>query len=250
MGWLRRTWLRGVSAISWRLPGWPRRLLRAFSLAEQGSFFDMVAAAELTDDPRMRRRYLEHALDEARHSILFRQRVAALSAGGGDRAQAATAEANLLTEHGIVGGQTLFERLGELEFLAFVYIAERDAVEQFNVYLDHNLPDPDTRDMLRDILRDEHFHVSYSRAALERLRTQGRDREVRWALWRVQGRRLREGWLRLSRDLGRTVTSLWMVLLYLLAVPPFALLGRLEAGGWRTPDRDPRPRQRAARSLA
>jgi rubrerythrin len=250
MGWLRRAWLRGVSAISWRLPGWPRRLLQAFSLAEQGSFHDMIAAAEQTDDRRMRRRYLEHALDESRHCGLFRQRVEALTTRPDDREQAATVEANLLTEHGIVGGQTLFERLGELEFLAFVYIAERDAVEQFHVYLDDALPDPDTRDMLRDILRDEHFHVSYSRAALERLRTQGRGREVQAALWRVQWRRLKAGWLRISRDLGRVVTSMWMVLLYLIAFPPFALLARQEAGGWQPPTVDPRSRQRAARSLA
>ena len=204
MGAIRRAWLQVISGVSWRLPRWPQRLLTAFSHAEQGSYYDMLAAAELTDDRRMRRKYLEHALDEVRHCALFRARVRAM--GQTSRAQAAAWNANTLTEHGIVGGQTLFERLGELEFMAFVYIAERDAVEQFSVYLDRKLPDADTHAMLEDILRDEAFHVSYSKAALERFRKEGRGKEVDQALRRVRWRRIKEAWLRFSRDLGQVVS--------------------------------------------
>lgn len=246
MGAIRRAWLQAISGVSWRLPRWPQRLLTAFSLAEQGSYYDMLAAAEQTDDRRMRRKYLEHALDEVRHCALFRARVRAL--GQPSRAQAAAWNANVLTEHGIVGGETLFERLGELEFMAFVYIAERDAVEQFSVYLDRKLPDAGTHAMLEDILRDEAFHVSYSKAALERFRRDGRGAEVDRALRRVRWRRFKEGWLRFSRDLGQVVSGIWIMLLYILAIPPFALLSRLEPAGWRPPSTDPRPLARAARS--
>ncbi|MFT4979163.1 MAG: rubrerythrin, partial [Myxococcota bacterium] len=200
MGAVRRAWLQVISGLSWRLPHWPQRLLTAFGRAEQGSYYDMLAAAELTDDRRMRRKYLEHALDEIRHCGLFRERVRAL--GAVSRAQAA----DLLAEHGIVGGETLFERLGELEFMAFVYIAERDAVEQFKVYLARKLPDPGTQAMLEDILRDEVFHVSYSKAALQRFRDAGQGAEVDAALRRVWWRRVREAWLRFSRDLGQAVS--------------------------------------------
>lgn len=246
MGAIRRAWLQAISGVSWRLPQWPQRLLTAFSHAEQGSYYDMLAAAELTDDRRMRRKYLEHALDEIRHCALFRDRVRAL--GATSRAQAAAWNANVLTEHGIVGGQTLFERLGELEFMAFVYIAERDAVEQFSVYLDRELPDPGTQAMLQNILRDETFHVSYSKAALQRFRDDGRGAEVDRALRQVRWRRVKESWLRFSRDLGHIVSGVWIMALYALVLPPFALLGRLEKPGWQAPQRDPRGRLAAARS--
>ena len=246
MGAVRRTWLRVISRVAWRLPRWPQRLLTAFSHAEQGSYYDMLAAAEQTGDRRMRRKYLEHALDEVRHCALFRTRVRAL--GPTSRAQAATSNANMLTEHGIVGGETLFERLGELEFMAFVYVAERDAVEQFKVYIDDQLPDSGTRAMLEDILQDEVFHVSYSRAALDRFRERGQGAEVDAALRRVRWRRIKEGWLRMSRDLGQVVSGLWILALSAVALPPFALLSRLEPAGWRAPRVDPRPLARAARS--
>jgi rubrerythrin len=247
MGAIRRAWLHLISGVSWRLPRWPQRLLTAFSHAEQGSYYDMLAAAEQTTDGRMRRKYLEHALDEVRHSVLFRNRVRAL--GAPTRAQAAAWNANLLTEHGIVGGKTLFERLGELEFMAFVYIAERDAVEQFRVYLDRRLPDEGTRQMLEDILRDEAFHVSYSYAALERFRAEGREDDVRRAIRQVHWRRIKEGWLRFSRDIGYAVSSVWIMLLYVLVIPPFRLLSRLETPGWHQPTPERRPVQQAARSL-
>lgn len=246
MGTIRRGWLHLISGVSWKLPRWPQRLLSAFSHAEQGSYYDMLAAAEQTNDGSMRRKYLEHALDEIRHCALFRDRVRSL--GTHSRTQAARWNANVLTEHGIVGGETLFERLGELEFMAFVYIAERDAVEQFNVYLDRKLPDGQTHAMLADILQDENFHVSYSHAALERFRASGRDAEVSKALRRVRWRRFKEGWLRFSRDLGRIVSGVWILLLYITTFPPFRLLSRMEPPGWHPPERDTRPLQRAARA--
>jgi len=64
MGRLRRFGLTLASEVSWRLPGWPRRLLVSFSETERGSAVDMFAAAELTKRPEMRRKYFLHALDE------------------------------------------------------------------------------------------------------------------------------------------------------------------------------------------
>src|SRR5215467_2542984 len=39
---------------------------------------DILRAAEITSDPLLRRLYLEHAIDEFRHGVLFRHRAAAL----------------------------------------------------------------------------------------------------------------------------------------------------------------------------
>jgi hypothetical protein len=58
---------------------------------------------------------------------------------------------------------------------------------------------------------------------------------------RIRWSRLKEGWLRLSRDIGHVMTSLWLTLLYALLIPPFRLLARLEPAGWQAPTADPRP---------
>jgi hypothetical protein len=247
MGRLRKLAIGVASEVAWRLPGWPVRFLRSFSESERGSAVDMLAAAELTERADLRRKYFLHALDETRHAGLFRDRAAALG-GGEDRVRAALDDAGTLQRHGIVNGRTMFERLGELEFLAFVYVAEADAVEQFDVYRARRLPDAATIDTLGDILKDEAFHVSYSRNELERWRKQGRGAEVDAAVRRVRWNRLKEAWLRFTRDVGTAVASVWLGLVYVLVVGPFRLFARVEPGGWQPVATDPRDRLAAARS--
>ncbi|MSP55351.1 MAG: ferritin-like domain-containing protein [Myxococcales bacterium] len=232
MGHLRRAYLGTMSEVAWRLPGWPQRLLTEFSLAERGSMVDMLAAAQATPRREMRRKYFLHALDEGRHAGIFAERVKALSGGRVARSDAVIEDAGLLQDHGIVGGKTLFERLGELEFLAFVFVAEADAVEQFGVYLDRKLPDPETTAALRDILKDESFHVSYSKLECERYRREGKPVDA--ALRAVRWRRMKEGWMRFTRDFGEWASGFWLLLLYFGAVGPFRLIARLESGGWRS----------------
>jgi len=228
MGRLRQQWIGWVSEVSWRLPGWPAKLLTGFSQAERGSCIDMLAAVEETERRELRLKYFRHAMDESRHAGVFQGR--ARAQGGQSRVQAVTADAGYLARHGIVGGESLFSRLGEEGFLAFVHVAEADAVEQFHVYLDRSLPDPETREALGVILKDERFHVAYSRAALE-ARTD--PAELARAFRRARLDRVRQAWLRGSRRVGHTVTTVWLVLLYAVMVAPFALVARLESGGWR-----------------
>ena len=54
------------------------RKLIAFAQVEGDGGRDILRAAEVTQDPLLRRLYLEHAIDELRHADLFRQRGAAL----------------------------------------------------------------------------------------------------------------------------------------------------------------------------
>ena len=54
------------------------RKLLAFAEVEGDGGRDILRAAEVTRDPLLRRLYLAHAIDELRHSDLFRQRGAAL----------------------------------------------------------------------------------------------------------------------------------------------------------------------------
>jgi hypothetical protein len=228
MGRLRQQWIGWVSEVSWRLPGRPAKLLAGFSQAERGSCFDMLAAVEETERRELRLKYFRHAMDESRHAGLFLER--ARATGRLDRVQAVVADAGYLTRQGIVGGETLFSQLGELDFLAFVHVAEREAIEQFHVYLDRSLPDPDTQATLHRILKDERFHVSYSLAALDHYQDPQR---VAQALRSAQRDRYRQAWLRMSRRIGHFMGSLWLVVLYGLLVAPFAVIARLERGGWQ-----------------
>ncbi|MEC7947964.1 MAG: hypothetical protein VX265_10375 [Myxococcota bacterium] len=245
---LRRAWIRLTGTLAWRFPAERRRLLLAFSRAEQGSALDMLAAVRSTQRRDLRLKYFRHAMDEWRHSGLFRR--AASQQGVIDATESGRDEAGLLLEHGIVGGRTLFERMGELDFLAFVYVAESDAVEQFDVYRTNDLPDEHTRGVLPAILKDEAFHVSYSRQEL--LRTQDGDLPVERlaAVRRVRRNRIKEGWLRFSRDIGVVVGSVWLWALYALVVGPFRMVARLDKGGFQPASLDARPLLDQARSEA
>ena len=234
MGLLRKTWLHALGAVSWRLPGRRRRMLQSFSQVERGSYYDMLAAAELTRSGALRREYFFHALDEGRHAVLFRARVKALARLS--RSEAALDEAGYLGEHGIVGTSSLFEQMDEPDFLAFVTLTESDAVEQFNVYVDRNLPDPETREMLRNVLKDEERHVVYSRSAASESVDGSVEPLMRTVRWRLR----RQAWLRFGHRIGSVVASLWLGLLYLLVVTPFRVFARLANGGWRSPRPDTR----------
>src|SRR6266487_346940 len=54
-----------------------QKLLR-FGETETDGGRDILRAAEVTSDPLLRRLYLEHAIDEFRHGVLFRHRAADL----------------------------------------------------------------------------------------------------------------------------------------------------------------------------
>jgi len=247
MGTPRKTWLKLVSPLAWARAGAERRFLASFSETERGSSVDMLAAAELTNRRDLRAKYFIHALDEARHSRLFARRAKDFGAPK-VRSKAALDEARTLQTHGIVNGRPLFERYGELEFLAFVCRSESMAVEQFGVYRELGVLDPQTDEMLGVMLKDEHFHVSYSNGELERFTREGRGSEVSWARRKVFWRRPWEAWMRFSLRVGHVVTGVWMTLLYMLVVAPFRLMARREAPGWRDVTSDGRSPMALARA--
>ena len=246
MGLPRRLWIRLTGHVAWRLPGWPARLVSSFRDTEHCSAVDVLSAAELTTRRDLRGNYLRHALDEARHARLFAGRAAALGA----RPPSAPIEGgHHLLAHGVVDGRTLYERLGEQGFLAFVYVAEAEACEQFGLYIDDALPDADTTATLKKALGDEHFHVEYSRQALEQWRRAGEGPAIGAAVFKVWADRWKERWLRGSHTIGEAVSSLWLWLLY-ATFAPFRLVAAPESGGWRARGPDPRPALAAARSQA
>ena len=116
--------------------------------------------------------------------------------------------------------------------LAFLHLSECTAARNFALYssvLGQDLP---TRALFDHILRDEEFHMRYSRAELDRI-APGRRRLL---LWKARLRRMWKGYLRLATAIAGMIAAIILTLQYFLFLPPFALLAkraaRREQGGW------------------
>jgi rubrerythrin len=220
--------LRVLAPLVWRSDVKIAGKLEGFAATEAGSALDMLKAAELTDDPRLRRLFFEHALDEARHAQLFRDRARQLLVGSRRKA----------SEYDVIRAtrQNLYERLGLVRFVAFVYLAERRGELQFRALGDHFRGRPDLEALFRRIGRDERFHVAYSRKLLGELRSGGQARAVRRALLRIRLGRARDAWLRAGRIFGDLMSRALLGLLYLVVLPLFVLVSRAldpARAGWK-----------------
>jgi rubrerythrin len=220
------------------------RKLLAFAVTEEGGARDLSRAAELTADPRLRRLYLRHALDEQRHADLLRARGRALLAALGPRRRAGF-EGSWITR-----GERGLDELGafgseDASLLAFLHLSERSAAGRFSLYVEV-IADEGTRETFRTILRDEVFHMRYTRSQLERLVPEHHRRH----LWRARASRLWKGYLRVAAALAGALGALVLVAQYFVVLPVFALLAKRAAGrerpGWTA--RAPRGERPSLRS--
>jgi rubrerythrin len=219
--------VRVSAPIAWRSDRAIAIKLAEFAATEAGSALDMLRAAELEPEPRIRRLFVRHALDEARHARVFREIAQAIDPTCGAR----------LSDYGRAHGrrQDLYERFGRTAFLAFVHLAERRGEAHFRALRSHFEHRPELRATFERIARDERFHVGYSGRLLREIdrrepgsmkRALAKERlRSAWALWRRAGRRIGD----LS---ARTV----LALVYMFALWPFALLTRRldpDRPGWK-----------------
>jgi hypothetical protein len=232
---------RLVNPVIWRIPGHAARKLFSFSLAEHGSMLDLKAAARLSPCPERRAAYVRHLLDETRHARMFAARCAELRRNDG------------LPSLGFPQADTedLFEKLGEVQFLAFVHRGETRGRQQFETYRDWfaRRGDDKSRAMFDVIVRDEFRHETYTRELLVKLtgsellaRAELRKAKL-WEAWR--------SWRRAGRFLSEKVYFVFMTLSYLL-LPPFALLAmwfRPARTGWVIPQNEHELEARSERQL-
>ncbi len=219
---------RLVNPIVWRIPGHGARKLHGFSFAEHSSMLDLNAASRLTTSPQRAALYLQHMLDENRHARMFAMRANELRVEGG-RPSLGFPHADF---------ENLFERLGEVRFLAFVHRGERRGRAQFETYKAWfaRQGDNKTRAMFEAIVRDETRHETYTRALLVELA--GGEANARkeltlaalWEAWRH--------WRRLGRAAAEGFYFVLMLAFYAL-LAPFTLLAawlRPAPSGWSVPD--------------
>ncbi len=108
-------WL--ISWIVWRIPSRRSMKMAEFSHTEAGSSLDMLAAAEATVRPDLRKKFFRHAMDEFRHARMFAERSLALSSGA--KAADLLEDPEYLVAHGIRGEKSLYEELGRIRFPDF-----------------------------------------------------------------------------------------------------------------------------------
>jgi hypothetical protein len=213
------------------------RKLLAFAEVETGGGRDILRAAELTPDPLLRRLYLEHAIDELHHGVLFRERGTALArqrrlASGGNGGDP------LPGGHGL--DDLAITDADDDQLLAFLHIAEKAAAGRFAIYRDIVDDDPATRAIFEQILHDEVFHMNYTYTQLARVSPKGYRRHI----WHARASRLWKRYLRLAAALGSAIGSVLLLVQYFVILPAFAWLARRaarhEPHGW-IPVRRPTP---------
>ncbi len=199
------------------------KLLR-FAETEADGGRDLARAAELTGDGLLRRLYIRHATDEARHADLFRRRGRALLAELPARDEAA-AEANWFApgERGLDDLQV--DREHDDTLLAFLHLSERAAAMRFAVYREVLAADPQTRAVFEDILRDEAFHMNYTRKQLERVSP----RRHGLRLWTARLHRIWKVYLRFAAAFASVMGAVVLAAQYFLVLPVFALAARRQA---------------------
>src|SRR3989440_591587 len=207
-----------------------QKLLR-FRETEIDGGRDILRAAELTSDPVLRRLYLEHAIDEFRHGLMFRQR-----AGSVLRELASRSNRMFQLNWPTPGGHGLddlqIDKESDGSLLAFLHLSEKAAASRFTIYRDIMQHDPGTRAIFAEILNDERFHMNYTLTHLVRVAPERHRRH----LWRARLSRLWKGYLRLATALASAIGTLILTIQYFVVLPPFAWLAkraaRRESRGW------------------
>ena len=214
-----------------------RRLLRFAEVAAAGGR-DLVRASELTGDARLRRLYLRHASDERRHADIFRQRGMELLHAH------PPGDLSLPENDWLAPGERGLDDVNvesgrDAPLLAFLHLSERNAARDFKIYADAVGGDGRTRAVFEHILRDEEFHMNYTRAELARVSPAKQGR----LLWKARLSRLWKAYLRFAVALAGLIGSVILTLQYFILLPPFAWISRRaakrEPEGWRMLSSEP-----------
>jgi hypothetical protein len=223
--------LRPVHRWIWGDPERRAHKLLRFGETETDGGRDLVRASEVTPDALLRRLYLEHAIDEHRHGVMFRERGSEILRSLPPAAKPSfQAEWLAPSGHGVDDLNVDDEQ--DAALLAFLHLSEKTAADRFSVYRNVLNNDAPTRAIFEEILRDEVFHMNYSRTQLARVSPQRHGR----TLWYERLRRIWKGYLRIAAALGAVMGKFFLTLQYFVVLPLFAWLAkraeRREPLGW------------------
>lgn len=230
-----------VSALSararavWSDPARTVLTLESIARTETDGAADIARAAGFATEAWLQTQLLRHASDEARHGRMF----AALAAERRRRAPSGAFAADdpdlrpisLLDRatNGELHGRStaeLMESQGEIAYVAMLHVAETRARGVFATLRGAWGDDPMIAAALDTALRDETYHVAYTRRYLDDARRGGRGSEVRRALVQARGARLGRALATFAARTASRVGRLLLVAIYLTVVPPFALFAK------------------------
>lgn len=220
--------------------------LESFARTESDGAADIARVAERTFDPWLREHYVRHATDERRHGELFAELAHDLRRQHPQVPPAGVAIPFDLTRgrdtgdeinaHGFLEAHR-YDDFSDVQFVAMLYAAERRAAALFA--LQHELTGhlPAVQAAFAAILKDEQYHVSYTKAALVRFKEQGRALEVARAQKSAGEARLLCAWKRLGAGATGNFGRLLLLVAYFTVCAPFALAfrGRRLPGGLQQP---------------
>jgi hypothetical protein len=215
----------------WRDPQRCARKLFTFAETEADGGRDLVRAAELTQDPTLRRLFTVHAVDEDRHAELFRKRGSVLLRSLRDRSSPAL-QLNWVSpgERGLDDLRVHSE--SDASLLAFLHISEKTAAGHFAAYVDALEDDHETRSVFKEVLRDETFHMNYTLAQLTRVSPKRHG----LFLWKARLSRLWKAYLRAMSAIAGVMGAVILTVQYFILLPPFAFLAkraaRRDPPGW------------------
>ncbi|MES0492004.1 MAG: ferritin family protein [Leptospirales bacterium] len=194
----------------WRNPKSMAGKLYKFSLAEYGSMLDLMLASHSTLSGERSSMYLRHALDEARHSDLFRDHINYLADKYPEVKYQPEVNADI---------DNLFLRMPETDFLAFAYRGEKRARIQFAVYRDYFKKKKLKKEyeLFAQLVHDEFEHERYIWNLLQELTGSKKSALVKtWkmAVWELGRTSLRRG-----RKLSNFVFTLTTIILYFISMP-------------------------------
>lgn len=193
-----------------------------FALAEQESMLELRAAAAQCTSPERRAKYLRHALDEDRHATMF-------------AAHAADIRRSLglpVWGHPRTDCERLYDRLGEVGFLAFVHRGEHRGRVQFEAYAEYfeRRGDAKLRALFTALVADETNHERYTKELLVHCSNDD-DAAARQKLRRIALWESFRAWRRAGQALARIVYAVSMTILYVTLLP-FVFVVR-----WKRPER-------------
>ncbi|RKY20323.1 MAG: hypothetical protein DRQ55_08015 [Planctomycetota bacterium] len=236
------------SRAAWRDPVRRYRTLLAFSATEADGGKNLLACAAQVEDDGLREHLLKHADDEVRHARLFRDRAAQVRAEVADAGAADGSQVERLWDvstgresdgqdaHGFLSDELLDTR-GVVAYVAMLHVAELKAEELFARFSKETAHDPGTQAVFDEILKDERYHVAYTRRFLDEWRQQGFAQEVERELRAARSSRFVGAWRRLGLRSASGFSCLLLQVLYLTLLMPFGLLARRNRPprGWQQP---------------
>jgi len=141
-----------------------------FGLAEFGSALDMLAAAELTHNKKLKKGYLNHAIDEFRHAEMFFDLAKKYSKDSYYKHEKNSPISELgekIRYLNFIGEKPIYSELKELDFITFVMISEQAAQKYFLSLSSNKNFNNEMRELFKIIAYEEGHHVIYAKKELD-----------------------------------------------------------------------------------